>query len=107
MSSDLSPDTGFLVLRGRTISVTSDVGCLFAVDCARFTEGLIAEVDLRMKLGIDDAHWKSLEQHAGLLDAVRREREQRLTNGTAAVEVSCGQSLLRVGAIVSGPVKSS
>lgn len=88
MTYDVSPDTGFLVLRRQTIAVTSDVGRLFVVDCARFTEGLLTEADIKTKWGIDDAQWKSLEQHAALLQAVRREREQRVTNGTAAIEAA-------------------
>lgn len=79
---------GTVVLRGMPISLDTDVGEAFIIDCARHTEGLLSYADVKSKWALSDAEWAALERNTPLLAHVRREREQRVTNGTAAIEAA-------------------
>lgn len=80
------PLTSLVVLRGETISLDTEIGRAFISDCARFTEGLLAETEVKRKWGLRDEAWQGLEQNTAVLEAVQRERERRVMNGAAATE---------------------
>lgn len=78
--------TGSVVLRGVTVALDTEVGGEFVLHCARYTEGLLSEADIKSKWAITDAGWAALANNTHLLDRVRRERERRVFNGAAARE---------------------
>ena len=82
------PITSLVVLRGETISLDTEIGRAFISDCARFTEGVLAETDVKRKWGLSDEAWQGLEQNAAVLEAVKRERERRVMDGVAAAEAA-------------------
>jgi hypothetical protein len=75
-----------LVLRGVKVDVNSDVGHQFAIDCTRFVEGLVTEVQLRKKYALDDREWEALADHEELQRAVGAQKERRIRSGEAARE---------------------
>jgi hypothetical protein len=79
-------EIGCVVLQGETISLNTEIGQAFVSDCARYTEGLLAEADVKRKWGVSDEAWQGLEQNDAVLEAVQRERERRVMNGAAATE---------------------
>jgi hypothetical protein len=79
---------GSVVLRGFTVSLDSEVGAEFATDCARYTEGLLSEDEIKGKWAIPDEDWEGLTANIQLLSAIRAERERRTQNGEAAREMA-------------------
>lgn len=79
---------GTVVLRGTLVSLDLDVGNAFVADCARNTEGLLADDDIMAKWGITPEGWTALADNAPLLQAVRAERERRLMAGEAVREAA-------------------
>ena len=77
---------GSVILRGVVVDLDSDVGEAFVIDCARNTEGLIPDGDVKTKYGLSDEDWERLAANTALLQAVRAERERRMANGDAARE---------------------
>ena len=80
------PANGSLILRGVKVDVNSDVGHQFAIDCTRFVEGLITEMQLRKKYALDDKEWEALAEHEELQRAVGAQKERRIRTGEAARE---------------------
>jgi hypothetical protein len=70
------------------LPIGGEVGKAFVTDCARFTEGLISEHDVKTKWGLGDEAWQELERNQSVLDAVQRERDRRINNGAAATEAA-------------------
>jgi hypothetical protein len=81
-----TPNAGSVVLRSVTVGLDTDVGQRFVIDCARNTEGLIPDAEIRSKYGLGDQDWERLAGNKPLLQAVREERERRIANGDAARE---------------------
>jgi hypothetical protein len=79
---------GHVVLRGHSLPLNNDVAKAFVIDCARFTEGLLPEHDLKNKWELSDDAWRDLEENRSVLDAVKHERDRRESNGTAATEAA-------------------
>lgn len=79
---------GSVSLRGVTVSLASDVGQAFIADCARNTEGLISDLEIKTKYELSDAGWEQLASNVPLLHAVRAERERRIFNGEAPREAA-------------------
>jgi hypothetical protein len=77
---------GTVTLRGVTVTLDTDVGQAFVIDCARNTEGLIPDAEIRRKYGLSDQDWERLAGNTPVLHAVRAERERRIANGDAARE---------------------
>ncbi len=77
---------GAVVLRGLSVPLDSAVGEAFVADCARNTEGLISDPEIKTKYELCDADWEQLASNAPLLHAVRAERERRISSGAAARE---------------------
>jgi hypothetical protein len=77
-----------IVLHGHTVSLGSEIGNSFIGDCARYTEGLISEAEIRSRWGLTDEQWQAFEQNTPILDAVRHERERRIMNGAAVAEAA-------------------
>ena len=77
---------GNVVLREVTVVLDTDVGQQFIADCARNTEGLMPDSDLKNKWTLTDEDWERLADNAPLLQAVRAERERRIISGDAARE---------------------
>src|ERR1019366_7933580 len=67
-------------------ALDTDVGQQFVTDCARNTEGLMPDSDVKNKWTLTDEDWERLADNAPLLQAVRAERERRITSGDAARE---------------------
>jgi hypothetical protein len=85
--ADAGPITvGSVVLRGVTVALDTDVGQQFIADCARNTEGLMPDSDVKNKWTLTDKDWERLADNALLLQAVRAERERRIISGDAARE---------------------
>lgn len=97
--------TTCVVLRGQSISLTSDVGRAFVCDCARYTECLIAEADVKNKWGLSDEAWRGLEQNLAVLEAVKRERERRVMDGVAAAEAARWQ-FVKAPSVLGGILSS-
>ncbi len=79
---------GSVILRGISVSLTAEIGRAFVADCARHIEGLVADSDIKNKWGLNDEDWGGLATNAPLLQVVRTERENRITNGDAAREAA-------------------
>lgn len=82
------PSVGSAVLRGVTVALDTDVGQAFVADCARHTEGLVSDSDIKNKWTLTDEDWKRLADNTFLLQAVRAERERRIIIGDAAREAA-------------------
>lgn len=88
-AADATPiKTGTVVLRGLTVGLDTDIGRAFIADCARHTEGLASDSDIKSKWACTDKDWERLADNATLLQAVRTERERRIINGEAAREAA-------------------
>jgi hypothetical protein len=79
---------GSVVLRRVTVALDTDVGQAFMTDCARNTEGLMSDRDIKTKWVLSDEDWAGLASNTPLLDAVRAERDRRILNGDAAREAA-------------------
>ena len=79
---------GSVRLRGASVSLDTDVGQAFVVDCCRHTEGLLSDSDIKSKWTLGDEDWMNLADNATLLQAVRAERERRVISGAAAREAA-------------------
>jgi hypothetical protein len=79
---------GSVVLRGLTVALDSDVGEMFIADCARNTEGLISDLEIRAKYELSDEDWERLAGNIHLLRAVRAQRERRILSGECAREAA-------------------
>lgn len=77
-----------VVLRGFPVLLQSDVGKEFIADCARNTEGLLLEAEVKDKWGLTDQDWAGFAGNAPLLAAVRAERNRRVCDGVAAKEAA-------------------
>jgi hypothetical protein len=82
------PRTASVVLRSEVVALDSDIGRQFISHCARYTEGLISEAEMKCKWGLSDEAWRGLEHNAALLEAVRREHDRRLADHGATAEVA-------------------
>ena len=99
------PITSLVVLRGQSISLDTDIGRAFISDCARYTEGLVAETDVKSKWGLSDEAWRGLEQNPAVLEAVQRERERRVMDGVAAAEAARRQ-FVKAPSVLGGILSS-
>jgi hypothetical protein len=81
-------DAGSVILRGVPVALDTDVGGAFVTDCARHTEGLLPDIEIKTKWGLTDKDWERLAENTPLLRAVRTERERRISNGDAAREAA-------------------
>src|SRR6266508_4342017 len=72
---------GSVRLRGITVALDSNVGAVFIADCARNTEGLLSDLELRAKYELTDEDWERLAGNTHLLRAVRAERDRRILSG--------------------------
>jgi len=83
------PDT--IVLRGASISLTSDVGAAFVADCARNREKIFSDSELREKYQIDDKAWTEIIANKALRLAVSIECQRRILNNDASREGAARQ----------------
>ena len=81
-------NTGSVLLRGVTVALSTDVGQAFIADCARNTEGLMPDHEIKAKYELSEADWEQLAGNTPLLHAVRKERERRILSGEAAREAA-------------------
>jgi hypothetical protein len=86
MLTDPNSQSGSVVLRGIEINLDSDVGYGFIVDCCRYCEGLLTEDLIKAKYKLTDTNWAGLAENDPLVQAVQREKERRIVNGTATRE---------------------
>ena len=84
----IAGDAGTVILRGVTVALDSEVGQAFVIDCARNTEGLMADHEIKAKYELSDQDWERLAGNTPVLHAVRAERERRIRNGDVAREVA-------------------
>jgi hypothetical protein len=77
---------GSVVLRGVRVALKTDLGEMFVADCARNTEGLMPDHEIKTKYELSDEEWERLAGNTPVLHAVRAERERRIANGDAARE---------------------
>jgi hypothetical protein len=83
-----TPNAGSVVLRGVKVALDTEVGRTFVIDCARNTERLIPDPEIKTKYGLSDRDWERLAGNKPLLQAIRAERERRIANGDAAREAA-------------------
>ena len=86
MLVDSNSQRGSVVLRGIEIGLDTDIGRGFVIDCARFTEGLLPEDQIKSKYGLSDNAWARLADNAPLVRAVETEKTRRVRDGAAARE---------------------
>jgi hypothetical protein len=86
MLTDPNSQSGSVVLRGTEISLDSDVGNGFIVDCSRYLEGLLTEDQIKAKYKLTDTDWAGLAENEPLVQAVQREKERRIASGVATRE---------------------
>jgi hypothetical protein len=86
MLIDSNSQHGSVVLRGIEIGLDSDVGYGFIIDCSRYLEGLLSEDQIKTKYQFTDTDWERLAENEPLVQAVHREKERRIANGTATRE---------------------
>jgi hypothetical protein len=77
---------GTVILRGVTVTLDTEVGRAFVTDCARNTEGLTPDDEIKTKYELSDEEWERLAGNTPVLHAVRAERRRRIANGDAARE---------------------
>ena len=82
-------NAGSIILRDAIVLLDSDIGKAFIVDCARHTELLISEQEIKAKWGMSGEHWAELAHNVPLLQAVRSERGLRIASGATAREAAC------------------
>jgi len=82
------PNAGSVVLRGVKVALDTEVGRTFVIDCARNTERLSPDPEIKTKYGLSDRDWERLAGNKPLLQAIRAERERRIANGDAAREAA-------------------
>jgi len=87
-SKIIAAGSGSVVLRGVMVALDTDVGRLFVNDCARNTEDLLSEGDIKRKWALSDEDWQRLADNAALLHAVRAERARRISSGERAQEAA-------------------
>jgi len=81
-------DDSIVTLRNTPITLDSDVGRQFVVDCVRAGEGLITDRELAEKYELDPPAWIAITNDVELGHAIRAERERRVLNGVAAREAA-------------------
>jgi hypothetical protein len=81
-------NTGRVCLRGLNVSLDTEIGQQFIADCARNTEGLLSDSEVKGKWALSDEDWLRLAANTPLLAAVRAERERRIVNSEAAREAA-------------------
>ena len=79
---------GSVRLRDVSVSLDTDVGQAFVVDCCRHTEGLLSDSEIKSKWALSGEDWAGLGANTPLLGAVRAERERRVLSGAAAREAA-------------------
>jgi hypothetical protein len=94
-------ETGSVILRGVTVSLDSEVGRAFILDCARNVERQMSESEIKSKYELIDTDWKRLADNAPLLRAIRAEHERRVLNGEAAREAA-QRHLTKAPAVLNG-----
>jgi len=81
-------NSGGIRLRAVTVGLDTDVGQAFVVDCARNTEGLLSDREIKVKYELSEDDWQRLADNTPLHHAVRAERERRIQNGDAPKEAA-------------------
>jgi hypothetical protein len=80
--------SGKVTLRGRMVTLDTDVGREFVCDGARYLEGSLTESDLKAKYKLTSEDWEGLAGNSPLLRAVHAERERRVLSGEGAREAA-------------------
>jgi hypothetical protein len=70
------------------ISLDSDICRELIVDCARYSEGLLTEKEVKKKHRFDDATWERLGQDDALVEAIEAEKLRRVRSGLAKRELA-------------------
>jgi hypothetical protein len=79
-----SGDTGSVCIGGTNVPLDIEPAKTFVADCARHTEGLIKDQELKEAWGLDEQQWVRLAENIPLLLAIKAERERRIRSGEAA-----------------------
>src|SRR5262245_60980310 len=58
----------------------------FITACARYSEGLLTEEDVKKSYHFDDQTWASLGDNEALIEAIEAEKVRRIRNGSTARE---------------------
>jgi hypothetical protein len=81
-------ETGSVRLRGLMVALDTVVGAAFIADCARHTEGLLSDDEIKDKWTLSDEDWAGLAANTPLLKAVQAERQRRIHSGDAPREAA-------------------
>jgi hypothetical protein len=68
------------------ISLDSDMGRALIADCARFSEGVLTEAQVRKRHRLDDSAWEALGENEALIEAIEAEKLRRIRSGAAKRE---------------------
>jgi hypothetical protein len=79
---------GYVRVLGAAFSLGDRTGKAFVMDCARHTEGLRTDRELKETWGLDEQGWARLAENIPLLNAIKAERERRIHCGEAAREAA-------------------
>jgi hypothetical protein len=77
-----------VILRDVPVPLDTEIGEAFISDCARNTEGLVGDKELKAKWGLTNEAWFGLSENNPLLNAIRTERDRRIVTGIAASEAA-------------------
>jgi hypothetical protein len=70
------------------ISLESDLGRELVADCAKFSEGILDERQVRKKYRFDDDAWEALGSNDQLVEKIEAEKIRRIRDGSAKREKS-------------------
>jgi hypothetical protein len=73
-------------LHGHRLSLDNEEGRAFVCDCARYSEGILAEEAVRKRYRFDESTWTKLGSDEKLIEAIEAEKVKRIRDGSAARE---------------------
>jgi hypothetical protein len=79
---------GSVTVRDLRAALDTGASEAFTIDCARHTEGLLSDEEIKKKWALDEKEWSNLATNEPLLNAVQAERNRRVLSGEAAREAA-------------------
>jgi hypothetical protein len=79
---------GAVILNGKLVELTSDLGRKFVIACTRSAEGVIKDSDVIDEFEISIAEWEAIKTNTKLGRAIREEGRRRVANGQRAREAA-------------------
>jgi hypothetical protein len=83
------------------VDLDSDMGRALVADCARFSEGVLTEAQVKKKHHFSDSVWEALGDNEALIEAVEAEKLRRIRSGAAKTE-KAQHLVIKAPDVVSG-----